>query len=223
VRRALNYAVDKEGIVNNILAGTTRIASQGMTPQVPGYDADVKPYPYDPAKARAMLAEAGYANGFPMRIAVYGGLLAGDQSVFQKVAQDLNSVGVRAELQTMTFSDYVRRLFNGDWKGIDAFSNGWLNVMLGDVGRAMDQYSCAFEAAFFCDESVMPLIAAARTEMDPDKRAELLRTAMAKMNDVGVALWLVEFSFIVAHDPKYTFGRFRRDGSLFEHITQVQK
>jgi peptide/nickel transport system substrate-binding protein len=204
VRQALNYAVDKESIVKTILAGTTRVASQGTSPGVPGYNPDLKPYPYDPAKARKMLAEAGYPNGFKLVIAVYGGLLPNDTTMFQKTAQDLAAVGVQAELRSMTFADYARRLFNGEWQGIDAFSNGWLSVGLGDPLRAAEQFSCGYSAPFYCEPAMMPLLDAARTEMDPAKREKLMRNVMAEFNARGVALWLVEFSTIMGLSPRVT-------------------
>ncbi|MSO96608.1 MAG: hypothetical protein EXR11_00100 [Rhodospirillaceae bacterium] len=202
VRHALNYAVDKETIVSQILANTTRVASQGTVPGIPGYNPDLKPYPYDPAKAKALLAEAGYPNGFKLTMLVYGGLLPNDTVVFQKVAQDLAAVGVKVELRSMTFADYARRLFNGDWEGIDAFSNGWLSVGLGDPIRAVDQFSCGYNAPFFCAPEMMPMIDATRSEMDPAKRNKLMQNLMAEFNKVGVALWLIEFSTIAGLSPR---------------------
>jgi peptide/nickel transport system substrate-binding protein len=212
VRHALNYAVDKEAIVSQILAGTTRVASQGTVPGVPGYNPELKPYPYDPGRARQLLAEAGYANGFKLVMAVYGGLLPNDTTVFQKVAQDLGAVGVQVELRTMTFADYARRLFNGDWAGIDAFSNGWLSTGIGDPIRAVDQFSCGYNAPFFCEPAMMPLIDATRSEMDPARRDALMRNVMAEFNRVGVALWLVEFSTISGLSPGVRNFETRADG-----------
>jgi peptide/nickel transport system substrate-binding protein len=202
VRQALNYAVDKDSIVTQILGNTTRVASQGTVPGVTGYNPDIKPYPYDPAKAKRMLAEAGYPNGFKLVVAVYGGLLPNDTTIFQKMAQDLSAVGVDVELRSMTFADYARRLFNAEWQGIDAFSNGWLSIGLGDPSRAVEQFSCAYSAPFFCEPAMMPLIEATRTEMNPDKRAALMRGVMSSFNDNGVALWLVEFSMITGLSPR---------------------
>jgi len=218
VRQALNYAVDKQAIVERILAGTTRIASQGTVPGVAGYNPELKPYPYDPARAKKLLAEAGYPNGFKLVIAVYGGLLPNDTVMFQKVAQDLAAVGVQAELRSMTFADYARRLFNGEWQGIDAFSNGWLSTGVGDPIRAVDQFSCGYNAPFFCEPEMMPLIDATRTEMDPMKRDKLMQSVMAEFNARGVALWLVEFSAITGLSPR--IGRYEmRDGLVVKYET----
>ncbi len=219
VRQALNYAVDRDSIVREILANTTRAASQGVVPGVPGHNPDLKPYPYDPAKAKALLAEAGYSNGFPLVISVYGGLLPNDTTMFQKVAQDLDAVGVKVELRSMTFADYARRLFNGDWQGIDAFSNGWLSIGLGDPMRAFDQFSCNYNAPFFCEPALLPKIEAVRYEMDAAKRERLMQDLMADYRKAGVALWLVEFSTIVGMNTAIKNFDTRSDGILYEAIT----
>jgi peptide/nickel transport system substrate-binding protein len=219
VRQALNFAVDKQAIVDEILAGTTRIATQGSASGLPGHDPGIAPVPYDPARAKALLTEAGHGDGFELTIAVYGGALPNDSLIFQKMAQDLGDVGVRVTLRAMAFPDYVRRLFDGDWSGIDAFSNGWLGSGLGDPIRAVDQFSCGFQAAFFCAPEVMPAIAATRTEMDPDRRAGLMRQVMRELNRVGVALWLVEFPSLTGLAPHIQNYDTRDAIISFENIT----
>ena len=219
VRRALNYAVDKQAIVEQILLGTARVATQGSPFGMPGHDPAIQPYPHDPAKAKALLAEAGYPNGFSMVISVYGGALPNDTLIFQKMGQDLAAIGVKAEIRSMAFTDYVRRLFANDWQGIDAFSNGWLGSGLGDPIRAVDQFSCAFPAKFFCVPEVMPTIDATRSEMDPMKREALMRAVMRELNDVGVALWLVEFPTVTGLAPHVQNYDTREASILYENIT----
>ncbi len=144
VRRALNFAVDKQGIVDFILGGLNRVVHQLAAPGVIGYNPDMPKFDYNPDKSRALLAEAGYAEGFPLKFAVYGGLLPNDTLIFQKVAQDLGAIGVQTELRQISFPDYVRRLFNADWDDIDGFSLGWLHISTWDPQRSIDQFSCAY-------------------------------------------------------------------------------
>jgi peptide/nickel transport system substrate-binding protein len=219
VREALNYAVDRDSIVREILGGTTRVASQGVVPGAPGYNPDLKPYPYDPAKAKALLAAAGYTNGFPLTIAVYSGLLPNDTTMFQKMAQDFAAVGVKVELRTMTFADYARRLFNGDWQGIDAFSNGWLSVGYGDPMRAIDQFSCNYNAPFICEPALLPKIEAVRYEMDPAKREKLMQDLMVDYRNAAAALWLIEFSFITGLNTAIKNFDTYANGISYEDIT----
>ncbi|MEQ8507767.1 MAG: ABC transporter substrate-binding protein [Rhodospirillaceae bacterium] len=223
VRRALNYAVDKQSIVDLILGGTTRVAHQPSTPDLIGYNPEAEPFDYNPERAQQLLAEAGYADGFPLKFSVYGGLLPGDSLIFQKVAQDLAAIGVDVELRQISFPDYVRRLFNADWEDIDGFSIGWMNMNLWDPQKAFEQFSCAYTAPFYCDEESMPLIEAAASEMDPVKRAALLQEITLRLRDQGAALWLLEFSGVVGFQPGYSTDRFRIDGSVYENITYIEQ
>ncbi|MBL8643896.1 MAG: ABC transporter substrate-binding protein, partial [Rhodospirillaceae bacterium] len=77
VRLALNYAVNKERYIAGLLGGRTKPASQATPSFAIGFDPSLKPFPYDPAKAKALLAEAGYEKGFTLVAeAILGGSAA---------------------------------------------------------------------------------------------------------------------------------------------------
>src|SRR5262249_7152617 len=70
VRQAFNYALDKDLIAKTIYKGYTKPEQgQVLQPETVGFNPNLKPYPYDPAKAKALLAEAGYPNGFKISMA----------------------------------------------------------------------------------------------------------------------------------------------------------
>ncbi|GAJ15975.1 unnamed protein product, partial [marine sediment metagenome] len=64
VRQAINHAIDKKSIADNIYMGTASVAKNGMPPFMLGYNDDVEDYAYDPEKAKRLLVEAGYPDGF---------------------------------------------------------------------------------------------------------------------------------------------------------------
>src|SRR5262249_10140369 len=64
VRQAINYAIDKDSIVQNLLGGFGRPLAGPLSPLVLGYNSEARPYPYDPAKARSLLAAGGVPGGF---------------------------------------------------------------------------------------------------------------------------------------------------------------
>ncbi len=68
VRRALNYAVNKAAMVEVLMAGDSEVASQPVPSNVPDFDSNLEPYFYDPDRARRLLAEAGYEDGFDLVI-----------------------------------------------------------------------------------------------------------------------------------------------------------
>jgi peptide/nickel transport system substrate-binding protein len=110
VRRALNYAVDKEKIASTVLRGlTTPVPGQWFSSAfASAVNQNLSAYPYDPAKARALLAEAGYPDGFSVdwEFSSNGGT---DDQVVQAIAQQLAEVGVKATLKPITASEWNKK------------------------------------------------------------------------------------------------------------------
>lgn len=95
VRQAMNYAINIDSIIKNIYQRQAARMTGPVPPFSAYFDTALKPYPYDPAKARQLLAAAGYPNGFPLvldTIATY-------QDAAQAAAQDLQQVGVKATVR----------------------------------------------------------------------------------------------------------------------------
>ncbi|MBI4759576.1 MAG: glutathione ABC transporter substrate-binding protein [Chloroflexi bacterium] len=95
VRQALNYAIDKEAIIKAVLRGYGKPANSPVAPLVWGH-APAKTYPYDPAKAKALLAEAGYPNGF--KTTLRGAESTEAKEVMVAIQGQLKQVGVEAEV-----------------------------------------------------------------------------------------------------------------------------
>ena len=98
VRQAMNYAINKEAIIKAVLRGHGKPAESPLAPQVWGYT-PVKTYPYDPAKAKALLAEAGYANGF--KTLLRGVAQTDPREVMVAIQGQLKQVGVDAEILSL--------------------------------------------------------------------------------------------------------------------------
>jgi ABC-type transport system substrate-binding protein len=91
---AVAYGIDREGISKNVLLGTTEPWSGCLAPYHAGFDPSAKPLPYDPEKAKALLKEAGYPNGFDT-------VLYSDPPVktsTEAIAASLKKVGIRAKV-----------------------------------------------------------------------------------------------------------------------------
>ncbi len=99
VRRALNDAVDKDGIIQSVLFGKAKPAVSSL-PVMRYHNTDLKPYPFDPEKAKALLAEAGYANGFSTSMLIPAGDVT-YRSVATVIQDNLQKVGVKVELQAI--------------------------------------------------------------------------------------------------------------------------
>ncbi len=97
VRQALNYAIDKEAIIKALLRGHGKLADSPLAPRVWGY-IPVKSYPYDPIKAKALLAEGGYPNGLPNRVLLRSVARTDAKEVMVALQSQLKQVGVDVEV-----------------------------------------------------------------------------------------------------------------------------
>ena len=125
VRQAVNHAINKVRIVR-LINGRAVPATQVLPPGMPGYDPNYKGYDYDPAKAKALLKEAGYADGFSTT------LLANNTDpnprIAQAIQQDLAAVGIKADLSTLAQENVIAAAGSPDqgplvWSGGMAWSD----------------------------------------------------------------------------------------------------
>ncbi|MCW4465635.1 ABC transporter substrate-binding protein [Glutamicibacter sp. MNS18] len=160
VRQALNYAVDREAIAAAAYGDYGRAETQPAVPgdSSHGYDEELsKYYSYDPAKAKELLAEAGYADGFTLSVP-YKGQQAPSTTMVQALSEQLKAVGVTLDLQPSTNTgEWVSKLvsqthgaFQQDSSGrplVLAAQMNWLpggvlnpfNVDDPDIGAAYDE------------------------------------------------------------------------------------
>jgi peptide/nickel transport system substrate-binding protein len=112
VRQALNYAVDVDQIIKTVLTGN-EVKETGVTPLALGLATDVKPYPYDPAKAKQLLDAAGYGNGIGKDDAVIfnpGDRWAQSRDMCEAVAGYLRKVGIEATVQDLEYATHAAEL-----------------------------------------------------------------------------------------------------------------
>ena len=109
VRQALQYAIDKDQLIKVVLRGEAVPMSSPFPKGVAGgYVEGLAPYPYDPDKAKALLAQAGYPDGFSFNFKAPDGRYLQDKAVAQAIAGQLAKVGIKAELETVEWSTYVQ-------------------------------------------------------------------------------------------------------------------
>ncbi|MBT4739564.1 MAG: hypothetical protein HN793_14435 [Rhodospirillaceae bacterium] len=219
VRQALNYAVDKESIAKFIMFGYAEVASQGWTSLTIGYNANLKPYGYDPDRARALLAEAGYPNGFAMNIEVATDTTTPDSLMYQKVEQDLEAVGIDVTLRAIPFSDYSRKYASSDWGDADAFNLIWNNSAFQDPIRPIEYYSCLRATPFFCAPELIEPIKRSNAEIDSQKRDLLLQDISAQLHALAPAIWLTNAVYTIGYNDRIADFVSRPTGVVFEALT----
>ncbi len=191
VRQALNYAVNKQAYIDVLLQGRTLPASQATPSVAYGFDPELKPYPYNPDRARELLAEAGYQQGFELVVeAVIGGTTSGSE-IMQFVAAQLADVGVRMEIRAIPISELIRKLVNGGFAGA-AFAMDFGTIPTLDALRPLPMHSCLRTVPWYCDPVVVPWIEEAQTTFDPERRLELLRMILRRYHENPPMLFLHE-------------------------------
>ena len=118
VRQALNHAIDKQRIVQ-LLNGRATVASQILPPLMPGYDSAYAGYDYSPDKAKLLLAEAGFPNGFDTSIECIS--VDPQPKLCESFQQDLSKVGIKLTINTLAAPNVIENAGNGKatlvWSG----------------------------------------------------------------------------------------------------------
>jgi peptide/nickel transport system substrate-binding protein len=165
VRQAMNYAVDKDGIIKSLLRGEGTVLAAPMSPGLEGYDPNLKPvYDYNADKAKQLLSQAGFANGFDITLITPVGRYVQDKQIAEAIAGQLGKVGVRT--QVSTFEGSYSKLKQGDWPDIMLIQQGgsatdnlypicfsskikglpWLNYTNPDVDALLDKAAVTTDA-----------------------------------------------------------------------------
>jgi peptide/nickel transport system substrate-binding protein len=181
VRQALNYAVQKEAIIRDILKGTAIVATTPLSPVYGPYHEDKTiRYPYDPEKAKALLKEAGFASGFDVTFFVpeSGSGMQSPVEMGTVIQANLAAVGVRAKIQTMEWGAYLKKYLDAP----DMAEMSW-NPSIGDPDHMMymllssDRFPPAFNAGFYQNPRVDELLRKGRTTIDEKERIPLYKEA----------------------------------------------
>ncbi|HUG03457.1 MAG TPA: ABC transporter substrate-binding protein [Steroidobacteraceae bacterium] len=217
VRQALNYAVDRETIARTLMRGLGRPAGQPAPSVSFGHDPTLEPYPYDPARARRMLAEAGYANGFPLTIEILTNAFPADGLIYQAMAHYLRQVGIDVSLRVITFPQYLRNLQRNGFAG-DAFGSMWNSAPYNDATRPMESVSCRRPKPFFCDRELAAQLEQAMRILPDDERLAAMRRVGRAYHEAAPALFLVEQFDLYSHQPELQRVRVRNRVPIYEAI-----
>lgn len=223
VRQALNYAVDKETIALALTNGLTTPTAQAAVPGMAAYNPAVTPYPYDPDRARSLLAEAGYPDGFPLTVeVVVGGFVPADAEIYQKTAEDLRAVGIDVTLKALPIQIYYDKFISGDWGDVDAISASYQGRPFGDPLRALTLASCLKPGAYFCDAETAEMLQAADTTPTTAVRTQLLQDLAVRYKQIAPSLFLVAQAEVIGVSPQLENVRRRNRTLVLHEITKSE-
>ncbi|HZG71379.1 MAG TPA: ABC transporter substrate-binding protein [Chondromyces sp.] len=218
VRQALSHAVNKEAIIENFFGGTADPAKNPMPPTLAGYNDEIQGYEFDLEKAKKLLEEAGYKDGFNVDLwamPVPRPYMPNGQKVAEAIQADFEKIGVKANIVTMEWATYLEKLQAGEsplfmmgWTGDNGDADNFLYTLLDQDNIGSNNYSR------YANEEVHKLLIEAQSEVDEAKREELYKKAQELIH--ADAPWVP-----LAHSTPLLAGKSTIEG-FFPHPTGSQ-
>ncbi|WP_202621558.1 ABC transporter substrate-binding protein [Anaerocolumna sedimenticola] len=206
VRQALNYAVDKQAILDLVAGGRGSIIGSNMFPGFAKYYEDLADkYPYDVQKAKDLLAEAGYPDGFSFTITVPSNYKFHVDTA-QVIVEQLKQVGITASIQQVEWASwisdvYVGRNYESTIIGLDA------KLAARDV---LDRYESKAENNFlnYSNPQYDDILGKAIASLDDKEKINYYKTLQTMLNEDAAAVYIQDPALLVAINKKlggYTF------------------
>ncbi len=198
VRRALNYAIDVPAIIKAVLGGRAYELGEPIPPNFFGYDPSIVPYRHDAAKAKALLAKAGFPDGKGLSLTLYApqARYNGDKEVALAIGGQLQAIGVHVDVRTEEWVSYFNQaqqrtlspMFMLGWGNITYDADNTLSSDLASDGTTSTYRNPAFDS----------LVDRARYELDPAKRKALYAKALRIVHDDAPWLFLFQYEDLYA-------------------------
>lgn len=204
VREAINYAIDRDSLNKNILAGTGAPAAW-LNPNSLGTLPDLKPVPYDPERAKKLLAEAGYPNGIDIKFGAYQGRFIKDKELAEAIAGQLTKVGIRTQVNVEEWGVFTKKMWSHKSDPVALLA--WVdnvgdpdiqNYRVLQTGGTWSQNS---------DPELDKILKAVATEMDPDKRKALIEQQQQYMRKSWPLAYLLQIGIICGVSPKLAWWK----------------
>ena len=186
VRQAVNHAINRDSIAKNLLGGQSRAVYSACFPSQFGCEQNVKKYEYNPVKAKALLAEAGYPNGFETTLYGYR-----NRSFAEAMIGDLAAVGIKAKLMILKYAALREKSRAG--KAQMQFLT-WGSYSINDVSAIVSHFF-EFEADDLARDTVVKdLLVEADSSIDTANRKKLYSDALKRIADQ--AYWCPMFTYV---------------------------
>ena len=208
VRLAIANAIDGDAIVKNLLHGIP--ARVWLSPWEVGYDPDLKLYDYNPAKAKQLLAEAGYANGFEMPLYYWAGRTTGQKETTEAVALYLKAIGIKCNIigwEPVKMIESIQTKWHNNPKAV------YVGVATPPIAHQVDPLN-GFRTSYWSESPISlysnpafdKIYIQALKEFDDDKRAELIKQGLRLLRDdvATVPIWANVSVYAMKPDIEFT-------------------
>jgi peptide/nickel transport system substrate-binding protein len=209
VRLAAQYAVDKEGILKTLFAGHGTVEpGQILRSDWPGFNPNLKPYPFDLNKAKSLLA----GKTPSVKLVGEAGRWLKDKEVLQAVQGYWQDAGFKVTLDIQEFGTWVSTLFLPNAQKVDSiFASTSADLLDGD--RPLTQTICGSKQVDWCNQQYTDLVNKARVTTDAKARQDLYNQATQLQYDESIILYLVNPDDIYGMSSKLVFKP-RTDGKI---------
>ena len=185
VRKAFYQAIDIEGIKKKVMRDLSNPSAIMISPLLFSKSDEFERYPYDPEAAKALLAEAGYADGFSIGMDCPNDRYVNDESICQAVASMLARIGVKVNLNAQPKAKYFAKILASGGYDTSFYLLGWTPSSFDSWNVLDNLMNCRdesgkgspFNNGGFCDEKIDQLTDEILVEIDPEKRDNLIAEA----------------------------------------------
>ena len=213
VRRALSMAINRQGLVDQVMEGAATATAQWLPEGAFGYNPAVRPRAFDPEGARRLLAEAGYPEGFRVTLSTPNDRWPNDARITQAIAQMWTRVGVRVQVQALPWTGFVPRRARYDFAvqlAAWGSSTGEASNFLANVVATRDRtrLTGANNNARYSDAGFDDLLARASATLDDERREAMWHEATVRYAETEPYIQLIQYVNTWAvrrgmtHDPR---------------------
>lgn len=188
VRRAINHAVNREAIVKALIGGASRVLYTPCHPAQFGCTTDVATYPYDPARAKALLVEAGYPNGFKIELVIS----SMPRVQAEAIGADLAKVGIQLVLNEQQYAPATTMWREGR---APMLMRNWGSYGIADSGLSTGQYFSGTGDDLYKDPELVGPVQQANTSTDRELRQ--VKYVKAAQRVAEQAYWLPLWTYSV--------------------------
>lgn len=182
VRKAVYQAIDIEGIKKKVMRDLATPSALMISPFLFSKAGEFERYPYDPDAAKALLAEAGYPDGFSVGMDCPNDRYVNDEAICQAVAAMLARIGIKVDLNSQPKAKYFAKILASGGFDTSFYLLGWTPGSLDSWNLLSNLMNCRDEAGKgspfniggFCDERIDDLTASILSETDTEKRDEMI-------------------------------------------------
>jgi peptide/nickel transport system substrate-binding protein len=212
VREAINYGIDRDSLNKNILGGTGAAASW-VNPKTFGFNDAIKPLPYDPNRAKKLLADAGYPNGVDLVLDAPSGKYVKDKEIAEAIAGQLSKAGIRTTVKTYEWGVLTKRIWSHQASPMALFSWGDSRGDPVSVNKLVLQTGATWSQAN--DPKLDAMIDAIEGEMDSGKRKDLIYQEQDYLRQAYPMAFVVQLGSIYGTSAKLDWWQPRSDEKVW--------